>query len=246
MNQPAWVLSGKEAVKTVKKRQYEHNSFYAVMIDWNLNDMNGLKTAEEIKGIAGPGSAPFIIFTAYSWEDNETEAQNYGSDLLLNKPIFKSNLVNIFKNLRNGNINEELTQKLDNVKESNYSDKRLLLVEDNELNREIAIEILGMTGINIEEAGNGKDAVDKFSGSDIGYYDIIFMDIQMPVMNGYDATSAIRSLDRQDASSVPIIAMTANAFTEDIMDSKNAGMNEHLSKPLDVAKLAAVLKKYLD
>ena len=138
------------------------------------------------------------------------------------------------------------TQKLDNVKESDYSDKRLLLVEDNELNREIAIEILGMTGINIEEAGNGKDAVDKFSGSDIGYYDIIFMDIQMPVMNGYDATSAIRSLDRQDASSVPIIAMTANAFTEDIMDSKNAGMNEHLSKPLDVSKLTAVLKKYLD
>ncbi len=241
-----WVLSGKEAVKNIKKKQYEHNSFYAVIIDWNLDNMKGLKTAEEIKSITGPGSTPFIIFTAYGWEDNETEAKKYGADLLLNKPVFKSNLVNIFKNLRNGNINEELTQKLDNVKESDYSDKRLLLVEDNELNREIAIEILGMTGINIEEAGNGKDAVDKFSGSDIGYYDIIFMDIQMPVMNGYDATSAIRSLDRQDASSVPIIAMTANAFTEDIMDSKNAGMNEHLSKPLDVSKLTAVLKKYLD
>jgi len=142
--------------------------------------------------------------------------------------------------------NNGLTLELDNVKESDYSGKRLLLVEDNEINREIAVEILGMTGIQIEEAHNGSEAVNKFSASEPGYYDIIIMDVQMTVMNGYKATTAIRSLDRQDASSVPIIAMTANAFTEDIMDSKNAGMNEHLSKPLDVSKLTAVLKKYLD
>lgn len=215
-----WVLSGKEAVEIVTKRHNENKNFYAIIIDWNLDGTNGLKTAEEIKKITGNGFSPFIIFTAYDWQDNETEAKEHGADLLLNKPVFKSNLSKIFTDFINGNGDGELTQKLDNVKESNYSDKRLLLVEDNELNREIAIEIFGMTGINIEEAGNGKDAVDKFSVSEIGYYDIIFMDIQMPVMNGYDATSAIRSLDRQDASSVPIIAMTANAFTEDIMDSK--------------------------
>lgn len=241
-----WVLSGKEAVELAEKRQHENNSFYAVIIDWNLDGIDGIKTAEKIKKTARPEAPPFIIFTAYDWQDNETAAKEHGADILLNKPVFKPALAKIFTNLRNGKENEALTQKLDNVKESNYQDKRLLLVEDNMLNREIAIEILGMTGINIEEAGNGKDAVDKFSNSDIGYYDIIFMDIQMPVMNGYDATSAIRSLDRQDASSIPIIAMTANVFTEDIMDSKNAGMNEHLSKPLDVEKLAAVLKKYLD
>lgn len=128
---------------------------------------------------------------------------------------------------------------------ADYADKRLLLVEDNEINREIAIEILGMTGIQIEEAHNGEEAVHKFSASEPGYYNVILMDVQMPVMNGYEATAAIRSLDRQDARTIPVIAMTANAFAEDIADSKNAGMDEHLAKPMDVTKLNEILKKYL-
>ena len=121
----------------------------------------------------------------------------------------------------------------------------MLLVEDNEINREIAVEVLKSTNIEIEAAENGKEAVDQFSASANGYYDIILMDIQMPVMNGYDATSAIRSLDRPDARHVPIVAMTANAFAEDVQAAKNSGMNEHLAKPLDVGKLKEVLGKYL-
>lgn len=148
--------------------------------------------------------------------------------------------------LEDGTDNGNLEQKLKNTRENNYSGKRLLLVEDNEINREIAIEILGMTDIQIEEAHNGKEAVEKFQSKEPGYYDVILMDVQMPVMNGYEATTAIRLLERPDAGTIPVIAMTANAFAEDIADSKNAGMNEHLAKPLDVTKLNEVLKKYLE
>lgn len=140
---------------------------------------------------------------------------------------------------------EELPQEQKEFGECKYSDRRALLVDDNELNREIAVEILKMAGMDVEEAENGKEAADKFSQSKDGYYDIIFMDIQMPVMNGYDATAAIRSMKRADALDVPIIAMTANAFMEDVEASKSAGMNEHLSKPIDIEKLSAVLGKYL-
>lgn len=140
---------------------------------------------------------------------------------------------------------EEQPKESDDVEECRYAGKRALLVDDNELNREIAVEILKMAGMDVEQAENGKEAVDKFLASEEGYYDIIFMDIQMPVMNGYDATVAIRSMERADAVSVPIIAMTANAFMEDVEASKNAGMNEHLSKPIDIERLSSVLGKYL-
>lgn len=123
--------------------------------------------------------------------------------------------------------------------------KRLLLVEDNELNREIAVEIISQTGACVESAENGKEALERFEKMPENYYDMIFMDIQMPVLNGYEATEAIRSLPRADAAQIPIIAMTANAFTEDIRRSREAGMNEHLTKPLDVGELMKCLEKWL-
>ena len=131
------------------------------------------------------------------------------------------------------------------LQNSDFSGERILLVDDNELNCEIAEELLEMTGIIVETAADGQDALTKFTASEPGYYDLIFMDIQMPVMNGYAAASAIRALDRPDAKSVPIIAMTADAFAEDVKKAHNAGMNEHIAKPLDIARLITVLKEWL-
>ncbi|MCI9077519.1 MAG: transporter substrate-binding domain-containing protein [Lachnospiraceae bacterium] len=237
--------SGIEALELVNKRHEENNDFYAVIMDWDMPGITGFEISNGINSITG-GKTLVIILSGYELTDIETEARGLGINLFLNKPVFKSGLAKIFNNLINNTDTNDLTLKLDNVKESNYSGKRLLLVEDNEINREIAAEILGMTGIQIEEAHNGEEAVNKFSASEPGYYDIIFMDVQMPVMNGYEATSAIRSLDRHDARTIPVIAMTANAFAEDIADSKNAGMDEHLAKPIDVIKLNEILGKYLE
>ncbi len=125
------------------------------------------------------------------------------------------------------------------------SGKKVLLAEDNELNREIAEELIGNTGVSVESAKNGREALEKFENSEEGYYDLIFMDIQMPVMNGYEAARAIRSIERKDAVTIPIIAMTANAFSEDVAASKRAGMNEHISKPLDIEQLMVCLNRWL-
>ncbi len=140
---------------------------------------------------------------------------------------------------------EEHNNSLEEIGKRDYSDKRLLVVEDNDLNREIATEILSMTGVKIETAENGKEAVDMMLASAPGYYDLILMDIQMPVMNGYDATCAIRALEREDAKKIPIVAMTANAFLEDVQKAKASGMNEHMMKPLDIEQLQNMLARWL-
>ena len=131
------------------------------------------------------------------------------------------------------------------ISENDYTGRRILLVEDNELNREVATEIIGMTGATIETASNGKEAVENIETHQTGYYDRIFMDIQMPVMNGYEAATAIRSLPRYKGEHLPIIAMTANAFTEDVILAKSAGMNEHIAKPLDIEKLNRMLHEWM-
>ena len=136
-------------------------------------------------------------------------------------------------------------EAIDEITNFNYENRRVLIVEDNELNMEIAIEIFKMAGMETDTAENGAEAVDKFTEHEENYYDMIFMDIQMPVMNGYEATAAIRAMDRSDAKHVPIVAMTANAFAEDVRDSKRAGMNAHLAKPIDFGHLTDILKRYL-
>lgn len=134
---------------------------------------------------------------------------------------------------------------LEQLEEVDYSSKRILVVEDNDLNREIAQEILSMTGVKVETAENGKEAVDMVTASEEWYYDLILMDLQMPVMNGHDATRALRAMDRRDIRKMPIIAMTANAFLEDVQQSKASGMNEHMSKPLDIDQLQRMLSRWL-
>lgn len=239
-----WVLSGEEAATLVENAHRENRDYFAVILDWQMPGMNGVQTTKAMKRVVGK-DMPVVILSAYDWSDIEMDARAAGVDSFLSKPVLKTGFIRLFRKLKNGDEDGKASPELDEVSDCQYPGRRILLVEDNELNREIAAEVLGMTGMEIEEAENGKIAVDKFSASEPGYYDVIFMDVQMPVVNGYDATAAIRSLKRPDAGHIPIIAMTANAFVEDVEAAKNAGMNEHLSKPLDFEKLAAVLNKYL-
>lgn len=238
-----WVLSGEEAVDRATARHQENDDFFAIILDWKMDGMDGVETTRALRNVIG--DVPIIVLSAYDWSEIEEEAKEAGVDVFLPKPTFKSGLTKVFKKLVNGNaiVNEEIG--IHTVSDQDYSDKRVLLVEDNELNREIATEILQMTGMLVEEAEDGKQALERMEKVEEGYYDLILMDIQMPVMNGYEATKAIRALDRQDVKEVPILAMTANAFSEDIQDALAAGMNEHLSKPLELKVLMNALAKWL-
>ena len=181
-----------------------------------------------------------VLSSAYSSE----KAKAAGIDAFIAKPLFRSRLTATLRQFTSGRKEKTARNYLEKLSESDYTEKRILLVEDNELNREIAGEILQMTGAEVEIAENGKIAVEKVEASPKGSYDLIFMDIQMPVMNGYEATAAIRSLPGAKGK-LPIVAMTANAFAEDVQLAKNTGMNGHIAKPLDMNKLNDVLKNWL-
>ena len=181
-----------------------------------------------------------VLSSAYSSE----KAKAAGIDAFIAKPLFRSRLTATLRQFTSGRKEKTARNYLEKLSESDYTGKRILLVEDNELNREIAVEILQMTGAEVETAENGKIAVEKVEASPKGSYDLIFMDIQMPVMNGYEATAAIRSLPGEKGK-LPIVAMTANAFAEDVQLAKNTGMNGHIAKPLDMNKLNDVLKNWL-
>ena len=181
-----------------------------------------------------------VLSSAYSSE----KAKAAGIDAFIAKPLFRSRLTATLRQFTSGRKEKTARNYLEKLSESDYTGKRILLVEDNELNREIAGEILQMTGTKVETAENGKIAVEKVEASPKGSYDLIFMDIQMPVMNGYEATAAIRSLPGAKGK-LPIVAMTANAFAEDVQLAKNTGMNGHIAKPLDMNKLNDVLKNWL-
>ncbi len=237
--------SGQDAVAAVQRSLNTALPFYAAILDWKMPGMDGLDTARAIKRLVGD-TLPIIILSAYDWSDIEMEARAAGVDAFLSKPVFKSGLIRMFKSLRNEEPEDSgQTSPLEPLSKNDFSGHRVLLVEDIYLNRVVAREVLEMTGLTVEEAENGQIAVDMFSASEAGYYSLILMDIRMPVMNGYDATAAIRALKRPDARRVPIIAMTADAFAEDIQAAKAAGMNEHLAKPIDFEALGSVLKKYL-
>lgn len=237
--------SGQAAVDAISRSLAESEPFYAAILDWKMPGMDGVETARAIKRLTG-GNIPVIILSAYDWTEIEQEARAAGVDAFLSKPVFKSGIIrlfNTFKNMDNPGTVENIEPE--KTEDEGFTGCRVLLVEDNLLNREIAKEILEMDGLIVDEAENGHIAVDTFSASETGYYQMVLMDIQMPVMNGYDAATAIRALARPDAQSVPIIAMTANAFAEDVQRAKSAGMNEHLAKPVDVDKLKRILKRYL-
>ncbi len=231
---PDWVLHGKEAVLHAKQAYELGDEYKAYIIDWLLPDLNGLEVVRQIRAVIGD-SAPIIIITAYDWTDIEDEAREAGVTAFCSKPIFLSELRDILASAAGG----EVLRKGDNKPAviPNIEGTRLLLVEDNELNREIAEELLTERGFVVEKAENGQVAVDAVKNSAEGYYKLILMDIQMPVMDGYDATREIRALANPAHANIPIIAMTANAFDEDKKRALECGMNAHIAKPIDVEKL---------
>ena len=237
------VYSGSEAIEKVRQHHLAEKEYFAVIIDLKMPQMNGIETTRQIRRFVG-ADVPIIILSAYDLEEYEAEAKEVKANGFINKPLYKSKLLQVLRSfLDEGDQPEPIRPfKLSNV---DYSGKRILLVEDNELNREIAVEIIGSTGITIDTAINGLDAVHKVAQSEEGFYQIILMDIQMPIMDGYEATRQIRSLQRRDIAHMPIIAMTANAFSEDVTNAIKAGMNYHLAKPIDIGALMGILSKYL-
>ena len=188
---------------------------------------------------------PIIIISAYDWSDIEQEARTAGANAFISKPLFRSRLVKAFSALVGDDDFAEQETPFVALETIDLKGSRVLLAEDNELNAEIATEILKMTGMAVEHVADGVEAVEKMAECEDGYYDMVFMDIQMPNMNGYDAARAIRAMDRNYCRQVPIIAMTANAFAEDVHAAKTAGMNEHIAKPLDLNTLARTLNKWM-
>lgn len=238
-----WVLTGKEAVERCYARHETNSDYFAVILDWKMPEMDGIETARRIRECVGQ-DVTIIILTSFEFSEIEEEARAAGVDAFMAKPLFRSRLTATLRQFTSGKKEKDARNYLEDFAKTDYTGKRLLLVEDNDLNREIATEILGMTGVTVETAENGKIAVEKVAAAPEHWYSLVLMDIQMPVMNGYEATAAIRSLPGSRGK-VPIIAMTANAFAEDVQLAKNTGMNEHIAKPLDLNKLNDVLKQWL-
>ena len=238
-----WVLTGKEAVERCAARHKTGRDYFAVILDWKMPEMDGIATARRIRECVGE-EVTIIILTSFDFSEIEEEARAAGVNAFMAKPLFRSRLTATLRQFTSGKKEKNARNYLEDFAKENYAGKRILLVEDNELNREIATEIIGMTGVTIDSAENGKIAVEKVMEAPEKWYDLILMDIQMPIMNGYEATAAIRAL-AGSRGKVPIIAMTANAFAEDVQLAKNTGMNEHIAKPLDLNKLNDVLKQWL-
>ncbi len=230
-----WCLCGQRAVELAAERHERGEDYFAIILDWKMPGMNGLETAVRIRETVGD-QVPILFLTAYDWSEIESQARALGVTHFLTKPLFKSRLLSSFHSL----VAPETPEEPAAPPPVSYEGMRVLLAEDNDLNAEIAEELLSMMGVETHRAADGQEAVDAFLNARPGYYDMVFMDIQMPVMNGYDAARAIRASGRPDAS-IPITAMTANAFAEDVKQSLEAGMNRHLSKPIDLSALHAAL-----
>ena len=238
-----WVLTGKEAVERCYARHEMNSDYFAVILDWKMPEMDGIETARKIRERVGK-EVTIIILTSFDFSEIEEDARAAGVDAFIAKPLFRSRLTAALRQFTSEKKEKNARDYLEEFSKVDYTGKKILIVEDNELNREIAAEILGMTGAEIDVAENGKIAVEKVMNAPENEYDLAFMDIQMPIMNGYEATAAIRSLPGARGK-VPIIAMTANAFAEDVQLAKNTGMNEHIAKPLDMNKLNDVLRQWL-
>ncbi|HCT89775.1 MAG TPA: hypothetical protein DF613_00105 [Lachnospiraceae bacterium] len=239
-----YVLDGDTAVRRIVEAREKEENFSVVLLDWKMPDKDGVDTARDIRRVVG-NDISIIILSAYDWPDIEAEALAAGVNAFIEKPLFKSRLIRVLKDVLGLENEEKQATALENFQQQNFEGKRVLLVEDNELNIEVAAELLDVVGIQVEKALNGKLAVECVLGHEPGYFDLIFMDIQMPVMDGYRAARAIRSSGREDLADIPIIAMTADAFADDIRRAEAAGMNGHISKPVDVEKLENMLRAWI-
>ena len=226
-----WTTSGKEAVLRAREAYEQNQEFKVYIIDWLMPDMNGIETVRRIRMVVGPES-PIIILTAYDWSDVEQEAREAGVTAFVSKPLFLSELREVLMSPEQRKLIQNENQKIQAASQTSYAGKKVLLVEDNELNREIATAIMEEIGLDVDVAEDGTDAVNIMSSERGNNYDLIFMDIQMPKMDGYTATREIRTLNNSKCANIPIIAMTANAFEEDRKKAIKAGMNGHIAKPI--------------
>ncbi len=236
-----WTMSGREAILRTRQALSRNDEYRVYVIDWLIPDMNGIEITRQIRKEVGD-DAPIIILTAYDWSDIEKEAKEAGVTAFCSKPLFISDLRRCLTNILNPQ-KENDEAKL--FKRDSISGQRLLIVEDNDLNREIACEILSEAGFIVEEAEDGSIAVERLSEKGAGYYSLVLMDVQMPIMDGYTATRAIRAFKDKELSNIPVIAMTANAFEEDKKKALEAGMNAHVAKPINVEKLLDTLENVL-
>lgn len=235
-----WTLDGRKAIQMIEESHNKKNDYHFVLIDWKMPGMDGIQTIHEIRNQVGQ-DIPVFLISAYDYSDLEQEISAELIEGFISKPLFKSTLYYRLIQYADGYTMEGEKKE---EQEADFSGKRVLLAEDMEINWEVASAILSITGMELEWAVNGKECLEKFQSSEVGYYDAILMDIRMPVMNGYDATMAIRKLDRKD-NNLPIIAMTADAFVGDIQKCMECGMNAHIQKPIDLKECISVLQKYL-
>ncbi len=233
-------LNGRDAIEKVRLRQARHELYNILLIDLRMPEMNGIEVTRQIRDLVGNECA-IIIFTAYNWDDIVEEAMAAGVDRFMAKPLFASNVVSEFHQALEQKIFDEPEKQL-----AELEGRKILMAEDMPVNAEIMMMVLSMRGMEVEHAPNGQEAVNTFANSPANYFDAVLMDIRMPIMDGLKATETIRALDRPDAKKVPIIAMTANAFDEDVQRSLQAGMNAHLSKPVEPEHLFQTLQQLIE
>ena len=232
-------LSGEEAIEMVRLRHARRTPYNLILVDWKMPEMDGVETTRKIREIVGNESA-IIILTAYRWDDVLEEALQAGVDSFIPKPVFATVVLDEYKSaIKKKNPADSEEEKAE------LSGRRILLAEDMQVNAEIMTMVLEMRDMKVELAENGRIVLEKFSESESGYYDAVLMDMRMPEMDGLEATKRIRDLDREDAKQIPIIALTANAFDEDVQRSLQAGMNAHLSKPVEPERLYQTLEELI-
>ncbi len=237
-----WVLSGEAALEqAVTYREQSGSDYPIILVDWRLPGADGIETARRLRDLLGDGPV-ILLTTSADWSEIEEKAKAAGINGTIPKPLFRSTL---YYGLRQFCCGQEEEARPETRSSADLAGRRVLLAEDNDLNWEIAEELLAELGLTLERAENGKLCVDRFVASPPGYYDAILMDIRMPVMNGYEATTALRALNRPDAKTIPIIAMSADAFSEDVQRCLDCGMNGHTAKPIDVDEVAALLRSHL-
>ena len=236
-----WAADGDTALQMVEKRQAQNQNYHIILLDRTLLQTDSLNTARRLREHCG-NEVPILLISAGDRSDLTFDAVEAGISGFIAKPLFRSTLFFALRQFAEGETHREEDEAPASV---DFTGKRILLAEDNDLNWEIANELLSDLGLTLDWAENGKLCLEKFERSDVGWYDAILMDLRMPIMTGFEATEAIRALDRPDAGTIPILAMSADVFADDIKHCLDSGMNAHMAKPIDVEEVARLLEQYI-